>query len=301
MLNKDLHKLAKALSLTEAGEPEPYILTPEEEQEAIANEIERAQKFMAYKMARVLKTQDEIWHKISLTDWNEKIDRPKVLALANMAKNRELWERKQREAEKSRETDQLKELQEYWTYRRVYQLMKYNSLHRFGKEFDETAENIPVIKALCFFIARHDRFATELGYDRLRGLLIRGNSGTGKTHLVRCTEDNGLNPVLTISMIDITERIKEEGKYSIPSQGQKILYLDDVGTEEPVVNHFGTKITWFKNFIEKASLKTKCYNHLIITTNLNFKGMEEQYGYRVASRMREMFNVIDLTGKDRRR
>jgi DNA replication protein DnaC len=301
MLNKELHKLAATLNVTDATEPEPYILTAEEEQKAIANEIERAQKFMAYKMRRVLKTEDEIWHKISLTDWNEKVDRAKVLAQANMAKNRELWHQAQLEAEKLREIARLKELQEYWTYRRVYQLMKHNSLRLFGKELDETFENLPVIKALCFFIARDDRFATELNFDRLRGLLIRGNSGTGKTHLVQCTEDNGLNPVLTLSMIDITERIKEDGKYSIPSQGQKIVYLDDVGTEEPVVNHFGTKVSWFKNFIEKASLKAKCYNHLIITTNLNFKGMEEQYGYRVASRMREMFNVIDLTGKDRRR
>jgi DNA replication protein DnaC len=283
------------------SEPEPYTLTPEEEQGAIARAIEQAKKFMAWKMSRVLKTQDEIWHKISITDWNEKIDRKKVLAQANMAKNRELWQREQREVEKSNEMARLQEMRRYWTYRRIYKLMKHNSLHGRGKELDETPENLPVIKALCFFISRDDRFATELGFDRLRGLLIRGNSGTGKTHLVRCVEDNGLNPVLTLSMIEITDRIKEEGKYQIPNRGQKIIYLDDVGTEESTVTFYGTKVAWFKNFIETASLRTKCYNHLIITTNLNFKAIEEQYGYRVASRMREMFNVIDLTGKDRRR
>lgn len=301
MLNKELNKLVKNFTLTEPVEPDPYILTPEEERRVIANEIERAQKFMAYKMRRVLKTEDEIWHKISLTDWNERIDRAKVLAHANMAKNRELWQHAQREAEREREQSQMKELQEYWTYRRVYQLMKHNSEHRFGKVLDETSENLPVIKALCFFISRDDRFATELKYDCTRGLLIRGNSGTGKTHLVRCTEDNWLNPVLTLSMIDITEKIKGEGKYGIPNHGQKVLYLDDVGTEEPVVNFYGTKVAWFKNFIETTSLRTKCYNHLIITTNLNWQGIGEMYGYRVESRMREMFNVIDLTGKDRRR
>lgn len=307
MLNKDLNKLAKALSLTEESAADPYILTPEEEQRAIAGAIEQAQKLMAYKMRKILYTQDEIFHKISLIDWNGKIDREKVLALTNMAKNRELWQQAQREAERAREIAKLKELQDYWTYRRIYQLMKHNSENRFGKPLDETPENLPVIKALCFFVARDDRFFTELKddkgkpYDPLKGILIRGNSGTGKTHLVRCCEDNGLNPILTLSMIDITETIKDDGKYSIPSRGQKIIYLDDVGTEEPVVNHYGTKVTWFKNFIEKASLKNKCYNHLIITTNLNWQGIGEAYGYRVESRMREMFNVIDLTGKDRRR
>jgi hypothetical protein len=301
MLNKELHKLAKALSLTEAAEPEPYVLTAEEEERAVTNATERAQKFMAWKMRKVLKTEDEIWHKISLTDWNERIDRAKVLAQANTAKNRELWQMAQREADKQRETDRMRELQAYWSYRRIYQLMKHNSVHVFGKLLEETPENLPLIKALCFFLARDDRFATELNYDRLKGLLIRGPSGTGKTHLVRCCDDNGLNPIATLSMIDITEAVKAEGQYQINQQGKAIIYLDDVGTEEATVKHYGTTVQWFKNFIETVYLRAKCYNHLIITTNLNFKSIEDQYSYRVASRMREMFNVIDLTGKDRRR
>jgi DNA replication protein DnaC len=301
MLNKELHKLAKALSLTDHVDAEPYTLTPEEEEKAISLAVEQAQKFMAWKMRKVLKTEDEIWHKISLIDWNEKVDRGKVLALANLAKNRELWQKAQREAERQRQVDRLKELQSYWAYGRIYRLMKHNSVHAFGKELDETPENLPVIKALCFFIARDDRFATELNYDRLKGLLIRGPSGTGKTHLVRCCEDNGLNPIATLSMIDITDAVKADGSYRINNPGKSIIYLDDVGTEEASVKHFGTMIQWFKNFIETVYLRAKCYNHLIITTNLNFKAIEEHYGYRVASRMREMFNVIDLTGKDRRR
>jgi DNA replication protein DnaC len=185
--------------------------------------------------------------------------------------------------------------------------MKFNSQHVYGKPLDETPDNLPVIKALCFFLSRDDRFFTDLKdgqgrpYDPLKGLLIRGASGTGKTHLVRCAEDNGLNPILTLSMIDITEAVKSEGKFQINQQGKQIIYLDDVGTEEASVKHFGTTNLWFKNFIETVYLRAKCYNHLIITTNLNFKSIEDQYGYRVASRMREMFNVIDLPGKDRRR
>lgn len=307
MLNKELNKLVKALSLTESEVAEPYTLTPAEEEKAISVAIEQAQKLAAYKMQKILYTQDEIWNKISLTDWNDKIDRKKVLALANMAKNRELWQQAQREAERQRETDRVNELQSYWTYARIYKLMKYNSIHVFGKELDETPENLPVIKALCFFLARDDRFFTELKddngkpYDPLKGLLIRGNSGTGKTHLVRCCEDNGLNPIHALSMIDITEAVKEYGKYKIEPNGKAIIYLDDLGTEEAMVKHYGTTNLWFKNYIETVYNRVKCYNHLIITTNLNFKGIEDQYTYRVASRMREMFNVIDLTGKDRRR
>lgn len=300
MLKQELNKLAKTLSLTENQDPEPYTLTPEEEEKAIRHAIEQAQKFMAWKMRRVLKTEDEIWHKISLVDWSEKVNRREVLAKTNIFKNREQWQQVQREVEKEKEASRLKELVSYWTYGRVYKLMKHNSLHVFGKEMDETPGNLPTIKALCFFISRDDRFATELKFDRLKGLLIRGPSGTGKTHLVRCVEDNGLNPIHAISMLDITEKVTEDGKYHINSQGKRFIYLDDVGTEEASIKHYGTTILWFKNYIETVYHRTKCYNHLIITTNLNFKELGDQYGFRVASRMREMFNVVDLKGKNYR-
>lgn len=300
MLNQQLNKLAKTLSLTEYQESEPYTLTPEEEQRVIDRAIEQEKKFMVFRMRKILKTDAEIWHKISQVDWIERVNRQEVLARANIAKNQDQWQKSQREADKQLEINRLKELSEYWTYGRIYKLMKYSSLHVFRKELDETPDNLPVIKALCFFIARDDRFATELKFDRLKGLLIRGPSGTGKTHLVRCVEDNLLNPILTLSMLDITEAVKEEGKYNINSQGKKLIYLDDVGTEEPSVKHFGTTVQWFKNYIETVSLRTKCYNHLIITTNLNFNELEGQYGFRVANRMREMFNVVDQTGKNYR-
>lgn len=297
MLNKELHKLAERLSLTDNQEPEPYILTPEEEEKAVAGAIDEAKKFMAWKMRRVLKTQDEILHKIALINWGEKINRQEVLARANTAKLQQQWQQDQRRDDREREINRLKELAAYWTYGRVYKLMKYNSMHVYGKELDETDGNLPAIKALCFFIARDDRFATELKFDRLKGLLIRGPSGTGKTHLVRCVEDNGLNPIHAITMLDVTEKVTEDGKYEINSQGKKFIYLDDVGTEEASVKHYGTTILWFKNYIETVYHRTKCYNHLIITTNLNFKDLEAQYGFRVARRMREMFNVVDMKGK----
>lgn len=306
MGNLDLQKLAEALNLTDGEEQEPYILTPEEEKKAIDDAIEREQKFAAWKL-RWLEDVDLITTQIRLTDWNSKIDHAKVLAQANMLKNRELWQRSQRQAEIAREVSRVKELQVYWTYRRIYKLMRYCSFHRFGKELDETNENMQAIKALCFFLARDDRFFTELKddkanpYNPLKGLLIRGPAGTGKTHLVRCCEDNGLNPIATFSMIDITEVVKAEGKYEINTNGKPIVYLDDVGTEEASVKHYGTATQWFKNFIETVYLRAKCYNHLIITTNLNWQGISDAYGYRVESRMREMFNVIDLKGKDRRK
>jgi len=76
--------------------------------------------------------------------------------------------------------------------------------------------------------------------------------------------------------------------------------LDDVGTEEHTVNHYGTKISFFKNFIEKYYLQNKTYEKLVVSTNNSFNEMEEKYGFRVRSRIKDMFNIIDVTGKDMR-
>jgi DNA replication protein DnaC len=301
MLNKELHKLAETLNLTDMQELEPYILTQDEESRAIEQSVISAKKLAAWKMNRMQYTQEEIFSKLSRINWEETIDRDQVLKLANTAKLQEQWRESQKVKRRQEEESQHKELEVFWTYTRVFNLMKWNSEHVFGKPFDQDTDNLKAVKAICFFVSRNDRFISELKYDARKGLLLRGSSGTGKTHLVRCVENNGLNPILTQSTLAITDQLKDQGEFKFQINGQRIIYLDDVGTEEPVVNYYGTKITWFKNFIEGVYLKSNVFNHLIISTNLNWQGIGEMYGYRVESRMREMFNVIDLTGKDRRR
>ena len=90
-------------------------------------------------------------------------------------------------------------------------------------------------------------------------------------------------------------------KEDISIDYSKVIYLDDVGTEESTLNVYGTKITWFKDFIENYSLDKLKPNKLIISTNCNFDEIEEKYTGRVRSRMAEMFNFIKVTGTDRRK
>jgi DNA replication protein DnaC len=301
MLNKELHKLAETLNLTDLQELEPYVLTPDDENGAIEQAIISAKQLAAWKMNRMQYSQEEIFSKLSRINWEETIDQENVLKLANTAKLQDQWHESQQIKRRQEEETQRKDLELFWTYTRVFNLMKWNSEHVFGKPFDHDPDNLKAVKAICFFVSRNDRFIHELNYDARKGLLLRGPSGTGKTHLVRCVENNGLNPILTQSTLSVTDQLKDQGEFKFQINGQRIIYLDDVGTEEPVVNYYGTKISWFKNFIEGVYLKSKVFNHLIISTNLNWQGIGEMYGYRVESRMREMFNVIDLTGKDRRR
>ena len=103
-------------------------------------------------------------------------------------------------------------------------------------------------------------------------------------------------------MVEIYESVKDHGGYNASYEFGGKVYIDDVGTEEePTINHYGTKINWFKTFIEKADLNIQKHNKIILTTNCTFDEIEEKYGGRVRSRMAGMFNVIDVHGKDFRK
>lgn len=296
-----LQQLAKQLNLIGPDDkPDPYILTKEEEERVIENEIISAKKHLAWKMTKLAMLPEQIDFKLNQINWEEQIDREDILRRANMIKNHDIWQKEQREKERLEEIRKAKELKDTWTANKVYQLMAYTSQHVFGKKLIFNEENKELITALCFFISRDERFESQLGLSLKKGLLIRGISGIGKTYLVKCIENNELNPILILSMLDIANSIKENGEYLIKRGNNKIIYLDDVGTEEATVNHYGTKINFFKNFIESTYLRTQQFSNLIISTNNSFSEMEASYGFRVRSRIKDMFNIIDVKGNDMR-
>lgn len=296
-----LEQLAKRLNLTDyATEEQPYILTPDEENDVIEHALAEVKKHAAWKMTQILMTEQQIEIKLGEIDWNEKIDREDLLILANMQKHYQQWEKEQRRKEKEAELEKIEELKKRWTSKFVYGLMSASSEHVHGKKLIVNDNNKKLIKALCFLVSRDKRYETDLKYSFDKGLLIRGISGLGKTHLVRCVEKNEIRPIRILSMLEISDEVKHTGEYNINMGENKILYLDDVGSEETVINHFGTKIMFFKNYIETKYLNLNNFGNLIISTNLSFAQISEKYGFRVASRMREVFNVVDIVGTDMR-
>jgi DNA replication protein DnaC len=296
-----LAMLAKRLNVTDLDEiQEPYILTKEEEDAAIRWEVDQLRNHKAWKMRQLLHTEEEILFKLSQIDWSKEVDREEILQRTNSNKAYIIWQAEQREKEKQVEKEKLEKLKEFYTAKTMYRQMQVTSQHLYEKKLLVTDGNIALIKALCFFLSNDVRFETELGFSFKKGLLIRGTAGLGKTHLVKCVAGNELNPILVLSMIEITDEIKAEGEYDINLNGNKLIYLDDVGTEEPTVNHFGTKIFFFKNFIESYYLRNKIYNRLLISTNNSFSEIEAKYGFRVRSRMKDMFNIVEVEGQDMR-
>ena len=77
--------------------------------------------------------------------------------------------------------------------------------------------------------------------------------------------------------------------------------FDDLGVED-IGFHFSDKCdTMLNTILELYDNARGHYNLIHITSNLLPKQIEERYGPRLASRLKEMFNVITLLGDDRRK
>lgn len=300
MDNTMLQLLAKKLNLTGPEEKEEYILTKQEEEQVINHEIENAKKHKAWKLAQYNLPEGDILLRLANTNWVEEISYEEILERANSAKHYGIWQKEQRQKEKEEQIKKDHELKDRCHAKYFFNLMSWASKNIYDTPLVVHDDNKKLITAICFFFSRDKRFETDLKLSLSKGLLIRGISGLGKTHLIKCIQANDILPVSIVSMIEVCESVKDQGEFIAPIKKTGVLYLDDVGTEEPIVNYFGTKTNWFKNFIEMYYLRVGEFNNLIISTNNDFKGLEEKYGFRVRSRIKDMFNIIDVTGKDMR-
>jgi len=237
-------------------------------------------------------------NKLSSIDWTAEIDIETIISEANQRKHWQIEDLKAREEKRKQAEEQREQLLSTWKAKTFYNLIKFHFMQVRG-EFIRNEHNELLIKAICYFLSSDPRFETELNFSFNKGLMLIGESGTGKTEVIRAVANNPLWPIRIHSIIDIIFTVKQIGECELNTQ--QLLMIDDVGTEAEVVNHYGTKMTWFKDFIETYYLTYRSYNGLIITTNLGGAQIEARYGYRVRSRLREMFNQIQLTGNDLRK
>lgn len=305
MDNTLLAQLAKRLNLTDLEEiEEEYILSPEEAYSAILHEIESQKKHYAWRRAQMGQNESQIDHNIASIDWEMRVDVQEVLKRANSNAHRVLFEKEQRRKEGEIKAEKQAELIKKCNARYMFWVMSQSSLNNFNKELVVDEDNKHLISTLCFFLSRDKRLETfdkNNPYSMNKGLFIRGTAGLGKTFLVQCLQHNELNPIKILSAIEINDVIRETGTFHVEQYGNHIVYIDDVGSEEAVVKHYGNSVLFFKNFIETMYLSGKGFNRIIVSSNYSFKDIEEKYGFRVRSRIREMFNIVDVKGQDRRK
>jgi DNA replication protein DnaC len=289
----------------------PYVLNKQEEEHAVRVKIQSLIDLERWKLKSQMISKNAAEERIELMirrkEFRKMFRIRPLLAQINELKYWELVDQKAKEDKIERERIERERIEKECDYRYMFRVLRANSLRMEGRELICNDDNQHYIKAMCFFLSNDPRFETEMGYSLNKGIMVRGNTGCGKTYVIKCLSYNERSPINMHSMIKINECIRESGEYMI-NFGKKI-YIDDVGAGSDetngklnaFINFYGTKINWFRDFIESVNYKQTVFNNLIISTNCSFAEIEQLYGFRVRSRMAQMFNIIDLGGVDLRK
>ncbi len=142
-------------------------------------------------------------------------------------------------------------------------------------------------------------------YDTKENLLLYGNTGVGKTFLTHCIAKEALDHFHTVvyltslGLFDILEKNKFDKDLSATEKSATVSYLldcdlliiDDLGTE---LNNSFTSSQLYR-VIDTRLIHQKS---TIISTNLSFDDLREQYSERIFSRITSNFSLLKMTGDD---
>jgi len=193
-------------------------------------------------------------------------------------------------------------MESLYNYEAVLQSVIAKGQTFYGPKFNINKDDEPTILKLLYWFLDDQLMAAEHGIDLQKGIMLSGPIGCGKSAIMRilnslCKRGSQF-PLVHCERIALqfaAEGYQTIEKYSFKAFNQHhpvTICFDDLG--------FETSVTYFGNtcntMLHILSIRYDLYiaHEMIthITTNLNSKELEERYGNRLRSRMREMFNVI---------
>lgn len=173
------------------------------------------------------------------------------------------------------------------------------------KEMVIDQHNEKIISILARYFSGDKTLEAE-GISLDKGILLFGSFGVGKTSLLNAFSENPLRSFIIRNCKELAQSFASGGYEQIenftsphpPIYGNKFKHeyygicFDDLGTEDKR-KHYGNESNVMMELIEtRYSRKATLAGFTHITTNLTADQIEEVYGPRVRSRVREMFNFL---------
>jgi len=176
----------------------------------------------------------------------------------------------------------------------------------FGPKFKIYKEDRDILYKLCLYFIQDRIACKEFGIDIDKGILLSGPVGCGKTSLIRLLKHlvPHRKPYEVVPTRNIVFGFNHIGYKTIEDYGNTQFFcFDDLGVE-PMGRHYGKDCNVMGEILlsrHDLFLQKKIKTHA--TTNLNAAELEELYGIRVRSRMRQLFNLVafDRGSKDKRK
>jgi len=181
----------------------------------------------------------------------------------------------------------------------------------YGEKFRIYPEDHEIIFKLIVYFVGDQLNAQKLGIELQKGILLTGPIGCGKTSLMNLMRfvppperNHIMKPCRDVSFEFIQEGYEVIWRYSRMSFNNshpKIYCFDDLGTEQSL-KYFGNECNVMGEILlsrYEYFISQKMVTHL--TTNLGASELENLYGNRIRSRLREMFNLLPLNSTDKRK
>ncbi|WP_034893847.1 ATPase [Gillisia sp. Hel_I_29] len=178
----------------------------------------------------------------------------------------------------------------------------------FGEKFKIHRKDKAILIQLISYFIKDKENCKKFGIDIEKGILLSGPVGCGKTSLMKLLRYIVplQRPYEMIPCRNVTFSFNHLGFKTIEEYGNsKIFCFDDLGVE-PFGRFYGKDLNVMGEVLlsrYELYLETKHNIKTHATTNLGADELEERYGHRVRSRMRELFNLIafDKEARDKRK
>lgn len=200
--------------------------------------------------------------------------------------------------------DQVRSIKSGFNYPQIWSFLQSKGTELYGKKFQLYPEDAEIILKLTTWFIKDEHQAQKMNIDLEKGILLVGPVGCGKTSLMNICRF--LLPAAKRHSIkscrDVSFEFMKEGhdifhKYTRGSFHQepfepKTYCFDDLGLES-TMNFYGNQCSVMAEIILSRYDLFHSFNMIThLTTNLNSSEIEERYGNRVRSRMRELFNLV---------